>query len=104
LTCVRAHLGFFSIDNPNPSIVIDVSDEVSQALVKPFDVVPKNARDVISLILTPLLLKLPVAEWFYAKTAGEVSWSPPAYFQLTAYFVSIPLRPLIFSLLQVIWH
>ncbi|TDL14322.1 hypothetical protein BD410DRAFT_797247 [Rickenella mellea] len=40
--------------------IVDPSDEICTKLIQPFDDIPKCARDVVSLIKSPLLQKLPV--------------------------------------------
>ena len=39
---------------------MDPSDEICNALLQPFDVIPKRAKELVPLIGTPLLRKLPV--------------------------------------------
>ncbi|CAG8640961.1 147_t:CDS:2 [Paraglomus occultum] len=50
----------------------DPTDAICTELIKPFDTVPNFAREIQSLIKTPLIRKLPVAPYLFRKIHDEV--------------------------------
>ena len=55
---------------------MDPSDEICGALLQPFDVIPKRAKELVPLIGTPLLRKLPVLDDVFDQIARDVCWFP----------------------------
>jgi hypothetical protein len=63
---------------------VDFSDRICDALVQPFDTIPQRAEDVVRLIKTALLQKLPVESSLFESIVADVR-------QFHAYSISFPL-------------